>query len=177
MSIIRRNGLIFRYRAISGLTSLLAVGAALVLADRARAADAKVYPAATCTPSNWTTYVNRVMTTGSIVVDSQTALTCPAIGDDEGTTSAGLTVVRVRLLESTNTPGPGQLENTQCTVYLYSPSMLLIASDTATATSSGQQTITLDIPDPASGPENPLYMVRCTLTGGSTFYEYEIEER
>jgi hypothetical protein len=166
-----------RQRAARGWMALfLSVVGPAAAAGGAHAADAKVYPAAMCASSQWSTYVNRATNAGSVIVDVHTPLFCPAIGDSEATSTSGLTVARIRLFESTNPPGPGQIEDTSCTVYSYSSSMVLFDSDSGGAGGSGPRTITLDLPD-SGGPQYPHYLIRCTLTGGSMFYEYEVEER
>lgn len=145
------------------------------------AADAKVYPAALCATTVWNTHIFRELLSGAITSDRQTDLWCPIIGDNESTTgSSGLKTVTVHVNESTNTPLPGELANTKCTVKSYG---ILdgVPYDSNSKSASGSGKVTLpNIPltkTTAPTPISPRYILNCQLKGGSTMYEYEIEEQ
>lgn len=146
----------------------------------ARATDAKVYPASLCATSNWGDHIFREQLSGGVTVDHDTELWCPMIGDNESTTgSSGLKTVLVYMRESGDTPLPGNLAHTTCTIRSYG-SLGGVPYDTNTKTASGSGNLALpNIPltkTTAPTPISPRYVLDCKIKAGSTMFEYEIEE-
>jgi hypothetical protein len=158
-----------------GVLTLAAVAAA---ARVARAEDAKLFPGAICAPAAWNAHISRDNTTGAVTVDHQSDLWCPLLGDSE-TTYAGMTAV-VSVGESFGTFPGDTVSRTTCTLSSFG---LLDGtpydSSTKSMAADGQSTMpTLSLTKTtAPVPVNARYILHCTLTGGSSLYQYSVVEK
>jgi hypothetical protein len=156
---------------------VLTLATAVAGARVARADDAKLYPGAICAPAAWNAPISRDNTIGAVTVDHQSDLWCPLLGDSEGT-YAGMTAV-VSVGESFGTFPGDTVSYTTCTLSSFG---LLDGtpydSSTKSVTVEGQSTMaTLSLTkNTAPVPVHARYILHCTLTGGSSIYQYSVDE-